>query len=69
MNYPTEGQITFVPLLIVDWSMEHSHRRTAVADDGEETSNPEPKTGGAPTRVLGHLFAKALAPLRLIGAR
>ena len=69
MNYPSEGQITFVPLLIVDWSMEHSHRRTAVSDDGVETPDPAPKAGAAPVRVLGHLFAKALAPLRVIGAR
>jgi hypothetical protein len=69
MNYPSEGQITFVPLLIVDWSMEHSHRRTAVSDDGVETPDPAPKAGAAPVRVLGDLFAKALAPLRVIGAR
>ena len=69
MNYPSEGQITFVPLLIVDWSMEHSHRRTAVSDEGVATSDPAPEGGAAPMRVLGHLFAKALAPLRVIGAR
>jgi hypothetical protein len=69
MLYPSEGQVTAVPLLIVDWSMEHSHRRTAVDDEGVPASEPAPKSAAAPTRVLGHLVAKALAPLRLIGAR
>ena len=69
MNYPTEGQVTLLPLLIVDWSMEHSHRRTAVTDDAVPITEPAQQSTAAPTRVGGHLFAKALAPLRVIGAR
>ena len=67
MQYPAE-QATFLPLLIVDWSMEHSHRRTIVAD--YEASSSRPADADAPRhRRVGYIFAKALAPLRLIGAR
>ena len=32
--YPSEQPTPFLPLLIADVSLEHSHRRTIVADDG-----------------------------------
>jgi hypothetical protein len=67
MNYLSEGLV--VPLLIVDWSMEHSHRRTAVDDDAVPSSSRRLERGAQPHRLLGHLLAKALAPLRAIGAR
>jgi hypothetical protein len=67
MQYPAE-QATFLPLLIVDWSMEHSHRRTIVADDEATSSRPADADARRHRRV-GYIFAKALAPIRLIGAR
>lgn len=68
MNFPSEQQLTFLPILVVDWSMEHSHRRTAIDDDTESSTTATP--AGTPRhRLVGYLVAKALAPLRLIGAR
>ena len=68
MFFPSEQQVTFAPLLIVDWSMEHSHRRTVVED--ASASSSEPAKPGAPRhRLVGFFLAKALSPLRVIGAR
>jgi hypothetical protein len=67
MNYVSEGLV--VPLLIVDWSMEHSHRRTAVDDDAVPSSRRRLERSAPPHRLLGHLFARAFAPLRVIGVR
>ena len=69
VNFPSEQQLTFLPILVVDWSIEHSHRRTAI-DDDTESSRTSATTPGTPRhRLVGYLVAKALAPLRLIGAR
>ena len=68
MHFPSEQHVTLLPILIVDWSMEHSHRRTAI--DHETASSTTDATPGTPRyRLVGYLIAKALAPLRLIGAR
>ena len=69
MNFPSEQQITFLPILVVDWSMEHSHRRTAIDDDAPESPTTATSPGTPRHRLVGYLVAKALAPLRLIGAR
>ena len=69
MNFPSEQQITFLPILVVDWSMEHSHRRTAIDDDTEASTTTAATPGTPRDRLVGYLVAKALAPLRLIGAR
>jgi hypothetical protein len=66
--YPSE-QIMFLPLLIVDVSMEHSHRRTEVTEDDATSSDEVGKPGTPRHRLVGFLLAKALAPLRLVGAR
>jgi hypothetical protein len=49
-------------------SMEHSHRRTAVNLDGTSSEEETPRPG-TPRRLVGYFFTKALAPLRLAGAR
>lgn len=68
MSFHPEQTVGFLPLLIVDVSMEHSHRRTAVTVDGTpsegETSKPV-----TPPALVGYFFTKALAPRRLAGAR
>ncbi|MFL5685946.1 MAG: hypothetical protein ACJ77D_07820 [Chloroflexota bacterium] len=67
MSFHPEQTVGFLPLLIVDVSMEHSHRRTVVTAEGtspEETAKP-----GTPRRRVGYVFTKALAPLRLAGSR
>lgn len=69
MNFPSEQQLTFLPILVVDWSMEHSHRRTAIDDDTESSATTATTPGTPRHRLVGFLVAKALAPLRLIGAR
>jgi len=68
MSFHPEQTVAFLPLLIVDVSMEHSHRRTAVLEDGT-TSISDASKSGPPRRLVGFVFAKALAPLRLVGAR
>ena len=68
MSFHPEQTVGFLPLLIVDVSMEHSHRRTAVAVDGASSESEAPKPG-TPRRLVGYFFAKAMTPLRLAGAR
>jgi hypothetical protein len=68
MSFHPEQTVAFLPLLIVDVSMEHSHRRTAVSLDGT-SSEAEASRPGTPRRLVGYFFTKALAPLRLAGAR
>lgn len=63
MSFHPEQTVGFLPLLVVDVSMEHSHRRTAVADDGE-TPATEVAKPGTPRRLVGYFLARALAPLR-----
>ena len=69
MYFPSEQQVTFLPILVVDWSMEHSHRRTAIDDDTESSTTIAATPGTPRHRLVGYLVAKALTPLRLIGAR
>ncbi|HET9085182.1 MAG TPA: hypothetical protein VFN41_12355 [Candidatus Limnocylindrales bacterium] len=68
MSFHPEQTVGFLPLLILDVSMEHSHRRTAVVVDGTSAESEAPKSG-TPRRLVGYFFTKALAPLRLAGAR
>jgi hypothetical protein len=68
MSFHPEQTVGFLPLLIIDVSMEHSHRRTAVPDE-DTTSASEIAKPGAPRRLVGFFLTKALAPLRLAGAR
>ena len=68
MSFHPEQTVGFLPLLIVDVSMEHSHRRTAVAIDGTP-SEGETSKAGTPRRLVGYFFTRALAPLRPAGAR
>jgi hypothetical protein len=68
MSFHPEQTVAFLPLLIVDVSLEHSHRRTAVDFDGT-SSEEETRKPGTPSRLVGYFFTKALAPLRLAGAR
>ena len=67
MSFHPEQTVGFLPLLIVDVSMEHSHRRTGVI--GGTSSSVDMAKPGAPRRLVGFFFTKALAPLRLVGAR
>jgi hypothetical protein len=69
MSFPSEPQVTFLPLLIVDWSMEHSHRRTITDDDTTTSPSRAAKPGAPRHRLAGFFLAKALSPRRLIGAR
>jgi hypothetical protein len=68
MSFHPEQTVGFLPLLIVDVSMEHSHRRTAVTDESEPSATEVAKPG-TPRRLVGFFLTKALAPLRLAGAR
>ena len=55
MSFHPEQTVGFLPLLIVDVSMEHSHRRTAVAIDGTP-SEGEASKAGTPRRLRGLLL-------------
>ena len=68
MSFHPEQTVGFLPLLIVDVSMEHSHRRTAAAIDGTP-SEGEASKAGTLRRLVGYFLTKAQAPLRLAGAR
>jgi hypothetical protein len=68
MSFHPEQTVGFLPLLILDVSMEHSHRRTALPIDGPSSVAEGPRPG-SPRRLVGFFFAKATAPLRLVGAR
>ena len=68
MSFHPEQTVGFLPLLIVDVSMEHSHRRMAFPDAGEASASDVAKPG-SPRRLVGFFLTKALAPLRLAGAR
>ena len=68
MSFHPEQTVAFLPLLIVDVSIEHSHRRTAVNLDGTSSMEETPRPG-TPRRLVGYFFTKALAPLGLAGAR
>jgi len=68
MSFHPEQTVGFLPLVIVDVAMEHSHRRTAVRDDAEPSATQASKPG-TPRRLVGFFLTKALAPLRLAGAR
>jgi hypothetical protein len=62
MYFPSEQQITFLPLLIQDVSLEHSHRRTAVDPDGETSAidHALDHRRGPRRRLVGFLAATAL---------
>ena len=62
MYFPSEHQITFLPLLIQDVSLEHSHRRTAVDPDGETSAvdHALDHRRGHRRRLVGFLAATAL---------
>ena len=68
MSFHPEQTVGFRPLLVVDVSMEHSHRRTGVPVDGTSSVVDGPKLA-SPRRLVGFFVTKALAPLRLVGAR
>jgi hypothetical protein len=61
--YPSEQPTPWLPLLIADVSLEHSHRRTAVVADDEGSMIPgTPEHRGRPRRrQIGFLAATALA--------
>jgi hypothetical protein len=61
MILESADRLPFLPMLILDVSLEHSHRRTAVvADDGSaipDATSPAPRR----RRLIGFLAATALA--------
>jgi hypothetical protein len=61
--YPSEQPTPWLPLLIADMSLEHSHRRTAVVVD-DDGSTVEIRQGRSPRprrRLVGVLAATGLA--------
>jgi hypothetical protein len=62
MIVESADRLPFLPMLILDVSNEHSHRRTAVVADDDESAIPD-RASPAPRRrrLIGFLAATALA--------
>ena len=71
MIIASADQLPFLPLLIADVSLEHSHRRTVVDPDGRSSAIDEvvPRVPRRSRRLVGIFLARALSPLRHAVAR